>query len=728
MALNIVINKSVATPPVSYPAGATVATAIASGGTAPYTYSLATGSDKFAINSTTGVVTTIAAMDIDSIASFSVAATDSTSTPVTGISTVVYPDIQAKVQNKFNRTNVIYKITKDIDLRRGILTIPGGCTLDLSEGNGIIFNGSIYISDSVTFKANKNIVLEDLLIIFASSVSNVTLEGLNLKGTVEPITTNKDLGTRAISVKNSSIIVSNISIIDCVISSYNAGIVLNGNNIIIEDNLLYNNGYSGMSSDASVDITASNASTTLENNNFIISRNRCLSRYVHRNIDIGELSSENNIIISENICVSSSGITTEDTTARKSHCIMVGYTGEKKINKVAFIVNNICKNSIWSGIYVRGGGSTEAEENNRYIALIRGNYIENVNPVSGVSYFGAIAPKLKDGSIISDNTIINCNVAMDLGFTFNKSLVKVCNNSIIDCNTGIKNDTFAYQIEIDNNTIKGSNTGIGIGEATSGVTELDDNRAILIQNNNIILDKNGSRGIQLYTNNTNNINVINNTIKALSGVTETSGIFIRTSLNSGYNISRNNFINLVTGFIDNLFDLKRNTNQNLNYNTFVNNTTGISITANSSSQLYIIEGNIFNSCVNNYNSQSWLKMIYEGKKLNNGTFHIVCDNSLYDYSNSTYGYIVKAEPCFLIKTFKAGDKISSHNNFTQALCLNDSSGTVDNDTKWRMDNVRLSTTARGICAVVGQMLWDSTLKKVLWYDGTNWIDATGATV
>ena len=161
MALNITINKvSVA---ASFAAGATVATAVASGGTAPYVYSLATGSDKFAINSSTGVVTTIAAMDITNIASFSVTATDSTTgTAQTITSEVVYPNIQTAIRSKFNRTNVIYKITKDIDLGHGVLTIPEGCTLDFQGGsftNGTIVGNNTKIKAGLEKIFNTNIIL-----------------------------------------------------------------------------------------------------------------------------------------------------------------------------------------------------------------------------------------------------------------------------------------------------------------------------------------------------------------------------------------------------------------------------------------------------------------------------------------------------------------------------------------------------------------------------------------
>lgn len=166
MALNITINKvNVA---ASFAAGATVATAVASGGTTPYVYSLATGGDKFAINSSTGVVTTIAAMDITNIASFSVTATDSTTrTALTILSDVIYPPIQAAIRSKLDRANVIYKITQDINLGHGILTIPEGCTLDFQ--GGCISNGTFSLTNT-------------LLLPLGLSVRDYILEGVSITG------------------------------------------------------------------------------------------------------------------------------------------------------------------------------------------------------------------------------------------------------------------------------------------------------------------------------------------------------------------------------------------------------------------------------------------------------------------------------------------------------------------------------------------------------------------
>lgn len=163
MALNITINKTAVA--ASYPAGSTVATAVASGGTTPYTYSLATGGDYFNIDSSTGVVTTKALMDASSIQSFSVTATDSNSTPESITSGVVYHNIQATQQSKFNKSNVIYKIVNDIDLGNAVLTIPTGCTLD--------FQGGSFSNGNIVFQNTKIIADKDTQIFNNISFSNL---------------------------------------------------------------------------------------------------------------------------------------------------------------------------------------------------------------------------------------------------------------------------------------------------------------------------------------------------------------------------------------------------------------------------------------------------------------------------------------------------------------------------------------------------------------------------
>lgn len=74
------------------------------------------------------------------------------------------------IQDKFNKSNHIYKITKDIDLNGETLTIPEGCTLDFQ--GGIITNGTVSL--------NSTLVLPNACII--SKYITATISGTYAKG------------------------------------------------------------------------------------------------------------------------------------------------------------------------------------------------------------------------------------------------------------------------------------------------------------------------------------------------------------------------------------------------------------------------------------------------------------------------------------------------------------------------------------------------------------------
>ena len=71
------------------------------------------------------------------------------------ISKINIGGIEMAIQNRFNKANTIYKITKDIDLEGETLTIPEGCTLDFQGGS--FTNGSIILSTTKVLPLGCNI-------------------------------------------------------------------------------------------------------------------------------------------------------------------------------------------------------------------------------------------------------------------------------------------------------------------------------------------------------------------------------------------------------------------------------------------------------------------------------------------------------------------------------------------------------------------------------------------
>lgn len=112
------------------------------GGTFPYTKNIVQGSALYELNG----LDILAKVEItlDNLEPVQIQVTDSLGK--TALSNVVTPKIRALIQNKFNKPNVIYKITKDIDLEGGTLTIPAGCTLDFQGGS--FTNGTIVGTNS----------------------------------------------------------------------------------------------------------------------------------------------------------------------------------------------------------------------------------------------------------------------------------------------------------------------------------------------------------------------------------------------------------------------------------------------------------------------------------------------------------------------------------------------------------------------------------------------------
>lgn len=631
------------------------------------------------------------------------------------------------IQDKFNKSNVIYKITKDIDLNGGTLTIPAGCTLDFQGGT--FNNGTIILSSGIYFKGT-NTKFNGVFLKYNSNISNVKIEGIEFVGSKNTNAQSADELTAAIRY-TSEVSIDVLLIRNCIIHGYNSGIMLKASNAIIEDNTFYDNGALETivgAHDGEVDISFYAATSNIKNN-IIIKNNKCLSNYVHRNIDAGELKAETNIIIDGNICISQSSLNVEDpVTLRKSTCIMVGYRGVQDFNTPVIICNNICKHSSWSGIYIRGTNPSDVDYKTKYIANIHNNYLENITQVENNTYFGAIAVVLKEGSIIEGNTIVKCTQGINLGFIHKDSHTSVIGNTILDCNWAIWNDSYSYNLNIQSNTIKKAVIGIIVNEVAASATDAASKQATILDNV-IELSSGGNIGIRIYNYYGKNLKVDGNTIYCVKG----TGIGIQIAQLSTstelypYVVSNNNLNNLNVGIQIEPTTFLRNEGRYVDFNRFFNCTTGIVFNTNLSGSLFVVEGNSFQSCDNIFNNQKGISALFEGKHKTNDTFIIYDNYEGVDYNNSTYGYLVDPPVCFRKKKFLEGDEVVSFKGyFSKAICQTSApDASSDSYSKWKVEGGAMTTQVSNFCAVTGQIVYDSTLKKGKLWNGTAWVNLDG---
>lgn len=118
--------------------GTTICTMTTTGGTAPYVYSIfddVSVRDTYAISG--NKVVTTRAINVNEALNFAVHVVDQSDPQDSATSGLMIPIMQAAAQNMFNKTDVIYKITKDINLYGKALTIPANCILDFQGGKFI---------------------------------------------------------------------------------------------------------------------------------------------------------------------------------------------------------------------------------------------------------------------------------------------------------------------------------------------------------------------------------------------------------------------------------------------------------------------------------------------------------------------------------------------------------------------------------------------------------------
>lgn len=391
MALNIKIN--LVAPIATIPANTKVADIVVTGGTAPYNYTLVTGSDSFSIDGTT--VKTKAEMTIANIASFSVLATDSASPADTVTSDVTYPAIESALALKMTKANIIYKITRYYDLGHGTLTIPAGCTLDFQGGslnNGVVignntrvlqqFKGNAQLKGS--FNSNEVYVtqqnIQNVIGIFDCNkfilTSDITLtEGLN-------ITTNFNI---IIDGNNTTLKVPYINLIS---NNTEARLCITDTNISITGNTLYESDSVGF---AAIGFAQSELYNSFIEDSYANQHSTLYLRGSNVIIDTLSVSStsQNNRVL----LYSAPDVILKNS--KFNNLRMVSYIGVTSESNYCIIDNNILIDCL-GGVILSGGI--------KYNITISNNKLYNCG--SGGAEQAAINVHGGDGTIIIDNNIV----------------------------------------------------------------------------------------------------------------------------------------------------------------------------------------------------------------------------------------------------------------------------------------------------------------------------------
>lgn len=191
--------------------GTTICTMTTTGGTAPYVYSIfddVSVRDTYAISG--NKVVTTRAINVNEALNFAVHVVDQSDPQDSATSGLLMPIMQAAAQNMFNKTDVIYKITRDINLYGKALTIPANCTLDFQGGK---FIDGYIVGNNTKIIAGINQIFDYVQISGTFDVDNSYPQWFGAKGDglTDCTAAFQALNGRSIMVPNGTYIISNLS-------------------------------------------------------------------------------------------------------------------------------------------------------------------------------------------------------------------------------------------------------------------------------------------------------------------------------------------------------------------------------------------------------------------------------------------------------------------------------------------------------------------------------------
>ena len=272
----------------------------------------------------------------------------------------------------------------------------------------------------------------------------------------------------------------------------------------------------------------------------IIDGNHCLSNN-SQGIFSTALGFDGDVILSNNICVTLDPATCTETGTwslianggNRRHGIVISYITAQAGRPRTIVNANLCRNTIWTGIYKQGESDGEVIISNNICDL---NGYDVTNTLSGGVYIDSAANVNINGNSISNfqNTAISTG-----GITINDSTTQnipglVSNNKIINSlGAGIALGTFSKLITINNNVISSSGERDiyivhSAGSALVGGHTITNNTIYRTTGNNIT-------GIFIDLQNSTRVTTVkNNYIRGANNANNSvnnAGIFIRQSTN-----------------------------------------------------------------------------------------------------------------------------------------------------------------------------------------------------
>ena len=616
------------------------------------------------------------------------------------------------IQDKFNKPNTIYKITKDIDLGESTLTIPEGCTLDFQGGsfsNGTIVGNNTIISNVTA----GNILFYEIS--FSGTFVCSSLYDRNFSY-IEKLKLFKAFEILANSQRNTNIYISEDVVVEASIEDIhyvfdipsNVHIFLNAT-ISLSPN----------------DYTHYTIFNVLDKNNVVISGSGSLIGDVKEHTgDEGEWGFCIHIVGSENITVDGiglkeawgDGISVDSSTTKRSrfvtikNCYIYGNRRQGiSLEGCSDVIVDNCVIEDTGKIKFTGPGSAIDIEPWR-----EGEYAENItisNCIDKNNTLGIVAYKLVKNCLVEncyingymsisaeDITYRNCNMSRQLLYLQSSSVYEYNLIKFEKCRIGcvyletcknVRFDDCTFTFEDIEDTIISNNASflLYISATAYGGASIEYDRSMVINGGSINLTKTGvGTGFMGGTfSGTYKVNIL---VKKAdierSGVIQVRiGNFVSCYFTCGYLELMNSTIN-DTKFINNIFDFSSSDNY------------GLTISAVGSRDVaYTINNNTF---LNNINNRE--QYITISSNVNFGDKQLVFVNNILPVINTDY---IKTKIFTPLR-----DKVSNLTAVFPESCI--ASPT---------ENITPTYYQKGL------LNYDESNRLVRWWDGERWIAPNG---